>query len=566
MRQLHRILFFLFGLLVLATPAAAEKRVALVIGNAAYSVSLANPVNDATAVAALFRSAGFEVVNAHFNVGIAEFRQAVRRFLDEAEGADVAVVFYSGHGLQIQGTNYLIPVDAKLSSEFDVQDEAMPLERIMTAIESAKRLRLIILDASRENPFVRGMRTKGTRSIGRGLARVEPDSNTLIMYSAKPETSSIEGVVSPFAVALLKHLATPGLDIRIAFGRIRNDVLRVTANRQEPWLFGSLGGETVALVPPDGDIRHDFDLAKRARTRDALDAFIAKYHRGFEVDEARTLLGWMERDQALRRVIGGGKSYALIIGNKDYRDAAYGKLETPHTDARSVADVLTTHYGFSTELTMRNGSKKSLVLLDKPGRELLELLDDLEETIGVDDRLLIYYAGHGHFDDRTGKAYWIPVDAGRSRRSEWISADHVVSSLKGINARSILVVADSCFAGALFRSGVSVADPTDAELETSLYKDAERPSRVLIASGGTEPVLDGGGSGHSIFARKFIEALRSPLRPIFSARELHVRRLKPTVAGNVKQVPQYDWLRESGHDAGDFVFVLMQAVEASAPK
>src|SRR5207244_12696654 len=140
----------------------------------------------------------------------------------------------------------------------------------------------------------------------------------------------------------------------------------------------------------------------------------------------------------------------------------------------------------------------------RPGCELLELLDDLEDMVTVDDRLLIFYAGHGNLDDRTGKTYWIPVDAGRNRRSEWISADYVVSALKGINARSILVVADSCFSGTLFRGSPPGADPTDAELENSLFKDAERSSRVLIASGGTEPVLDGGGDGHSIFARKFL--------------------------------------------------------------
>jgi hypothetical protein len=135
-----------------------------------------------------------------------------------------------------------------------------------------------------------------------------------------------------------------------------------------------------------------------------------------------------------------------------------------------------------------------------------------------------------------------------------------------MKARSVLVVADSCFSGALFRSAPADPEPSEAELASSLVKDAERWSRILLASGGTEPVLDGGAGSHSIFARKFLDALRSPIRPIFSARELYVRRLKPSVSGNVRQVPQYDMIRGSGHDPGDFVFVQVQPVQAEASK
>jgi len=185
-----------------------------------------------------------------------------------------------------------------------------------------------------------------------------------------------------------------------------------------------------------------------------------------------------------------------------------------------------------------------------------------------DDRLLIFYAGHGVLDDRTGKAYWIPVDARRNRRHEWISADDIVSALKGIKAHSVLIVADSCFSGALLRTGLGDREPSDAELAQDLIKHAQRPSRVLLASGGTEPVLDGGAGSHSIFARKFLDALTVPIRPIFSAQELFWRRIKPSVSGNVHQVPQYDALRESGHDAGDFIFVHVapQPAQASPTK
>jgi uncharacterized caspase-like protein len=475
------------------------------------------------------------------------------------------------------------------------------------------------------------------------LSVVEPTSrNTLVAYATKSGGTAEDGngEHSPFTNALLNHLFEPGLDLRLAFGRIRNEVLKNTAGRQEPFVTGSLGAEHLSLVPMPEQARVasdlsgqkvDYELVAQVNSKRAWDVFLVQHptgtyadlarqqlarlndqeeatrnrleqeretakrrqqdditarqeaaaeaaeqriselvgelrskldslpgRRGPVIDDARSLLASLDRDRDVRALINRGRSYALIIGNKDYRDPNFSRLESPHEDARSLAKLLTTEYGFATELIVSDGSTKNLVLLDQSARELNSLLDDLEENMTSNDRLLIFYAGHGHLDDRTGKAYWIPVDAHNGRRSEFISADAIVSSLRGIKAHSVLVIADSCFSGALFRSGSAGPDPSEAEFANSLAKDAERSSRVLIASGGIEPVLDGGGSGHSIFMLKLLDALGNPIRPIFSARELHVRRLKPGVSGNVKQVPQYDLLPESGHDAGDFVFVHVQ--------
>src|SRR5258708_1724313 len=135
--------------------AFAERRIALVIGNGKYENAgvLANPTNDADAVADLFTKAGFDSVDRRRDLGVVEFKRAVREFVDRAAGADVAVVYYSGHGLEIGGVNYLIPVDAKLTSVLDVDDEAVSLDRILVAAGHVKKLSLIILDACRENPF-----------------------------------------------------------------------------------------------------------------------------------------------------------------------------------------------------------------------------------------------------------------------------------------------------------------------------------------------------------------------------------------------------------------------------
>jgi uncharacterized caspase-like protein len=148
-------------------PGHAEKCVALVIGNSAYrnEPSLRNPANDAAAMVELFRSARFDVVEPRSNVGNAELRRAIRDFADSARDADMAVVFYSGHGIEVDGTNYLIPVDARLERDFDVEDETVSLDRVLKAIEPA-RMRIVILDACRDNPFQRTMKlTIQTRSI-----------------------------------------------------------------------------------------------------------------------------------------------------------------------------------------------------------------------------------------------------------------------------------------------------------------------------------------------------------------------------------------------------------------
>jgi formylglycine-generating enzyme required for sulfatase activity len=246
----------LAAVLSVAAPAAyAEKRVALVIGNANYSkvAKLPNPARDAGAVETMLRAAGFEAVDVKRDLGRDAMRRALRDFSDKVRGADIAVVFYAGHGIEVNGANYLIPVDATLGRDIDVEDEAVPLDRVSQLLEPARRLRLVILDACRDNPFVRSMqRTVGTRSIGRGLAKVEVvSSDTLIAFAAKAGSVAEDGqgANSPYTSALVRHLATPGLDVRLAFGRVRDEVLKSTKRRQEPFVYGSLGGTEIALVP-----------------------------------------------------------------------------------------------------------------------------------------------------------------------------------------------------------------------------------------------------------------------------------------------------------------------------
>ena len=293
-----------FLAMMLATDAArAEKRVALVVGNSSYQTvpQLPNPSRDANAVAKMFRDAGFDTVDTLINVGNLEFKRAIRKFEAIADQADIAVVYYAGHGLEISGVNYLIPVDARLASDRDAEDEAIPLERLVSSADGAKRLRLIVLDACRDNPFVKAMRRErktATRAVSAGLGKVEPTStDTLIAYAAKAGSTADDGdgLHSPFTTAVLKNLTVPGLDVRLAFGRVRDEVLKMTDSRQEPFVYGALGGGNIALVPaptvareaPASDIKADYELVQQIGTKRAWEVFLGTHPTGFYADLAR---------------------------------------------------------------------------------------------------------------------------------------------------------------------------------------------------------------------------------------------------------------------------------------
>ncbi|WP_456621320.1 caspase family protein [Bradyrhizobium sp. P5_C12] len=286
------------------SPALADKRVALVIGNSAYKSApkLGNPVNDAILMGSMFKKAGFDAVDVKQDLNAPEMRKALREFGARTRDADVAIVYYAGHGIEVDGTNYLIPIDAALETDTDVYDEALPIDRVLVSIEPAKQLRLVILDACRDNPFSKTMkRTVASRAIGRGLAKVEPTSpNTMIAFAAKAGSTASDGDArnSPFAIALTEHLPKPGLDLRKAFGFVRDDVLRSTANKQEPFVYGSLGGDDVPLVPakpaatgpqanPQSELRRDYELALQLGTRDGWEAFLAQYPEGFYANLAK---------------------------------------------------------------------------------------------------------------------------------------------------------------------------------------------------------------------------------------------------------------------------------------
>jgi WD40 repeat protein/uncharacterized caspase-like protein len=236
-----------------------------------------------------------------------------------------------------------------------------------------------------------------------------------------------------------------------------------------------------------------------------------------------------------------GKYVALLIGNNAYQHL--NQLKTAINDAEKVAGLLRESYGFETK-----------VLLNATREKIISAINEHRRSLTDQDHLLIYYAGHGFFDRDVSKAYWLPVDARDTDNANWISADDVTTNIRGIRARHILIISDSCYSGAIVREN-PIRLTTPAERERYIEKMMEGTSRILMASGGAEPVEDGGGGGHSVFANALLRGLRQMDMPMFTAEELFFRFVKEPVAGKSDQTPEYSPIRNSGHDAGDFVFI-----------
>lgn len=229
-----------------------ERRVALVIGNAAYQnvPALANPRNDASDLGEALTLAGFEVVEG-LDQSRDEMAATIREFIDRLDGASTGLFFYAGHGLQVDGRNYMLPVDLVLRDEADLQFQAIDMNFVLSQMERDPRVNIIMLDACRDNPFAASM----TRSLSRGLAPMETRSvGSLIVYSTQPGAVADDGIGrnSPFTSALLKFTSQPGLEIQQMLRKVRAEVISATDERQVPWDHSSLTGDVFLVAPPEG--------------------------------------------------------------------------------------------------------------------------------------------------------------------------------------------------------------------------------------------------------------------------------------------------------------------------
>jgi len=238
-----------------------------------------------------------------------------------------------------------------------------------------------------------------------------------------------------------------------------------------------------------------------------------------------------------------GQYYALVIGNNDYQFLP--RLATARNDAQAVARVLRESYGFETS-----------EVLDATRADILNAFAMYREKLPENSHLLIYYAGHGKDDPDAKVAYWQPVDADPLRTENWISSEDITAKLRVIKAAHILIVADSCYAGAMLRGadyGDLRGDMKPQDVAYYLAKLERIPSRTVLASGGKEPVADGGPDGHSIFAAVLLQSLKDMSSTEFTAASLF-QKIVVRVAGRSLQTPQYNAIVNSGHDGGDFVF------------
>ena len=345
----------LVAVLMIALPATAqaEGKVALVIGNGAYKNAspLANPVNDARAVADKLQSIGFDVL-LHEDVTGQEFRIALGEFSEKALNADLAIVFYAGHAIEMEGKNYLIPVDAEMKSQATAQFETITLDQLLQAVRSADQLGMVMLDACRNNPFATSMvRSNGTRGDSRGLAAVSVEGETGLVVSFAAEAGNTaddgDGSHSPYTSALLEVLDQPGLEVGRMFRSVRAKVKDATGGKQVPIEQMQLPDQDIYLVagaaaaattrantpeviaPPaqsDGSVA--YFAAVKAGTVDALADYIQRFPTHEKVAAAQGLMASMEDDAFWQTTTTAGtvaayRRYLLVFPDGTYAtDAA----------------------------------------------------------------------------------------------------------------------------------------------------------------------------------------------------------------------------------------------------
>lgn len=299
----------LFVFLVFISVAHAEKRVALVVGNSDYQAIgvLPNPVNDADRLGKALEDLEFAVIREK-NLDQAAFQAAIRQFAQALKGADVALFFYAGHGIQVEGENYLLPTDTRLESEDQIASRLISLKSVISQMAREAKTKIVLLDACRNNPFAPGLaRSMGKRSVmvGQGLAEVDADAGTLIAYATEPGNVALDGEDgnSPFTKALLGHVASPGLDVARMMRRVRTDVIEATGGAQIPWENSSLTNDfsfntqSGASLPVSGD-QALWEAVRSGGSPDEVRLYLERFPNGAFAKEALALLnGVRERPQ-----------------------------------------------------------------------------------------------------------------------------------------------------------------------------------------------------------------------------------------------------------------------------
>ncbi len=330
--------------------AATGRRVALIIGNAAYkhTAPLANPKNDAADVGNALTKLGFEA-DVGTDLDKSRMDRTIRQFAEKLSGADLGVFFYAGHGLQYDGQNYLVPIDAQLDSTTALDFEMVRLELVQRSMERATKTNILFLDACRDNPLARNLaRALGTRSasIGRGLAAIESGEGTLISFSTQPGNVALDGSGrnSPFAAALVKHIGTPGEDLSSALIYVRNEVMAATGRRQVPWDHSALtarvyfGAPSVPRVPGP-TFEQQAELTLWASVKDSTDGallqtYLNRFPNGTFAATARLIIEKLKRE-ADENAAANAREADLRRAEEAKRTAETAKIDSERKEAQA---------------------------------------------------------------------------------------------------------------------------------------------------------------------------------------------------------------------------------------
>jgi flagellar biosynthesis GTPase FlhF len=305
------VVIVIFSILVAPASAKADKRVALVIGNSAYqhTPKLINPKNDAVDIAAAFKKHGFEVIEG-LDLDKVAFDRKVRDFAVALKSADVGIFFYAGHGLQVAGQNYLVPIDAKAEGAEALDFEMVRVDVVHRIMERQTSTNILFLDACRDNPLARNLaRSMGTRSadVGRGLAVLESGVGTLISFSTQPGNVALDGTGrnSPFAGSLIKNIATGNEDLSAILISVRNDVMKDTKRKQVPWEHSALTGQFY-FSAPKAALDQQMELAFWNTVKDSdepavVKTYLERYPEGTFAALARALVAGLEKEAQAHR-------------------------------------------------------------------------------------------------------------------------------------------------------------------------------------------------------------------------------------------------------------------------
>lgn len=482
--------FAVFLALAASLPAFAAKRVALVIGNSNYRflTPLQKSADDARAIADMLLKLGFEVTVAT-DVSYHTFQQNLQDFASSLEDAELSLFFYSGHAVQFNGRNHLLPVDARVRSELDLDFEAVPLNFILSVVESRPRTALYFFDASRNNPFAEWAGSR--RAISGGLAPVQPGIGSMVSFATQPGNVAVEGdgPHSLYVQSLLKHLPIIGQEIERSMSRARSDVIQWSDGAQLPWEFSSLSGtvylagklalkapetavESNALPPPTDPIvlekkvptpeqietrdrvesaKRDFDLVREMDECHAYRAFTERYADTFYADISHAYLtencaiedaAEVANNETRSGAPGSPDKnrLALLIGNQSYVDAV-GPLRNPHNDIALLGAALGTAR-FDVMNPVRDATRKQIRRSVRAYARQLAALGD--NAVGF-----FYYSGHGAAETETGPNYLIPVDAtsmeGEDVWDDSVSLSWVVKTIQDTAPKAAhFIVFDAC--------------------------------------------------------------------------------------------------------------------------